>query len=63
MILLFGSIRKFLDTTGNNSEIEERSWHDRIMEYRNGLTRSLISIIPKFQHPMSFYYSAKLFGG
>jgi hypothetical protein len=32
MILLFGSIRKFLDTAGNNSEIEERSWNDAIME-------------------------------
>jgi hypothetical protein len=35
MMLLFASIWKFLDTAGNNAEIERRSWNDKIMEQRN----------------------------
>ena len=41
MIVLFGSrhffasIRKCLDTAGNNAEIERRSWNDTILEQKN----------------------------
>jgi len=47
MILLFGSIRKFLDTVGNNSEIEERSWHDRIMDKESGPNGSGFELPPE----------------